>query len=112
MTPIAAVLAGRNAFISGFRERLNNLIRTRIQAQDKSPVTPQEAQAIADAVKPQIEAAIKSRLSFWQKTAPTSVAQFSAAVDIATVIDDGPARAEALQVCAYVADDVVSLVTS
>ena len=66
-TPIAAVLAGRNAFISGFRDELNNLIRTRIQAQDKSPVTPQEAQAIADAVKPQIEAAIKSRLSFWQK---------------------------------------------
>ena len=66
-TPLAAVLAGRNAFITGFREELNALIRTRIQSLDKGPVTPAEAEAIADALHSRIEDAIKSKLSIWQK---------------------------------------------
>jgi len=66
-TPNSAVLAGRNAYMSGLHAELNKLVRKRIQTFDKSPVTPAEADALAAAIRPQIESAIKSKLSFFQK---------------------------------------------
>jgi hypothetical protein len=66
-TPLSAVLAGRNAYLSGIHDELNTLVKTRIQNLDTAPVTPDEADALADALRPIVKDAIASRLSIWQK---------------------------------------------
>ncbi len=66
-TPMNAVLAGRNAYMAGIHEELNDLVKARIQALDTSPVTPAEADALAEALRPIVKNAIASRLSVWQK---------------------------------------------
>lgn len=66
-SPLSAVLAGRNAYLSGVHEALNDLVKARIQNLDTSAVTPEEVKAIADAVKGAVVDAIASRLSIWQK---------------------------------------------
>lgn len=66
-TPLPAILAGRNAYMSGIHEELNDLVRARIQTLDTSSVTPEEADALAEALRPIVKDAIASRLSFWQK---------------------------------------------
>lgn len=66
-TPNKAIRAGRNAFLTGMHEQLNQLIRQRIAAFDARPVTPDEVAAISLAIEPSVESAIRSNLSWWEK---------------------------------------------
>jgi hypothetical protein len=57
--------AGRNAYLTAIHAALNNLVRQRIAQNNQDPISPAEIEAIKNAVKPAVESAIRSSLSFW-----------------------------------------------
>lgn len=63
-TPQSAMIAGRNAYLTAIHKALNDLIRQRIGDANQGPIAPAEIKAIVDAVKPAVESAIRSSLSF------------------------------------------------
>lgn len=64
-TSLSAMRAGRNAYLSAIHAALNDLVRQRISSQNQGSITDAEVKAIAAAVKPAVESAIRSSLSFW-----------------------------------------------